>query len=58
MKLGTLFLNPFSFNDNLFAESPPAADGHDSFIKGLKKLKVMVPKVRVIQELLVLLFPI
>ncbi len=41
MKLGTLFLltSLSLFNDNLFAESPPAADGHDSFIKGLKEIK-------------------
>ena len=41
MKLGTLFLLTFLslFNDSLFAESPPAADGHDSFIKGLKEIK-------------------
>ena len=41
MKLGTLFLltSLSLFNDNLFAESPLAADGHDSFIKGLKEIK-------------------
>ena len=34
-----LFALAITFISNLLAESPPAADGHDAFIKGLSEIK-------------------
>ena len=34
-----LFALAIPFTSNLLAESPPAIDGHDAFIKGLREIK-------------------
>lgn len=35
-----LFALAIPFTSNLLAESPPATDGHDAFIKGLREIKI------------------